>query len=168
MVEKERHEMNRTFKCMRCNSQSTRHTQAQDVCESCQKEHLKEGSKASAILNNYIKKHAFSKATEKLCVDCGCRAHVHDHRDYTKPLEVDPVCFSCNSIRGMALDSKLRSFPESSKKNKVLVSVGLTSAASIRLTIPHWAKLRELMAHHHGRAWLEALIDKAHRKIAAK
>jgi len=35
-----------------------------------------------------------------LCVDCGKRAKVYDHRDYNKPLDVEPVCIKCNSMRG--------------------------------------------------------------------
>lgn len=38
-----------------------------------------------------------------LCVDCGNIATGYDHRDYNKPLDVDPVCNSCNLIRGPAL-----------------------------------------------------------------
>lgn len=34
------------------------------------------------------------------CVDCGKRATSYDHRDYRKPLQVDPVCQSCNCRRG--------------------------------------------------------------------
>jgi hypothetical protein len=35
------------------------------------------------------------------CVDCGkYAAQCYDHRDYTKPLEVDPVCGGCNVRRG--------------------------------------------------------------------
>lgn len=37
------------------------------------------------------------------CVDCGSQAHEYDHRDYSKPLDVDPVCRSCNRQRGHAL-----------------------------------------------------------------
>jgi len=39
------------------------------------------------------------------CVDCGSPAQVYDHRWYSKPLEVEPVCRSCNSRRGPAFDS---------------------------------------------------------------
>jgi hypothetical protein len=36
-----------------------------------------------------------------MCVDCGkYPASCYDHRDYTKPLDVDPVCGSCNKLRG--------------------------------------------------------------------
>lgn len=34
------------------------------------------------------------------CVDCGAEALCYDHRDYTKPLDVQPVCRSCNVKRG--------------------------------------------------------------------
>lgn len=34
------------------------------------------------------------------CVDCGRRAQCYDHRDYRKPLRVEPVCKRCNSMRG--------------------------------------------------------------------
>lgn len=37
------------------------------------------------------------------CVDCGLRAQQYEHRDYTKPLEVEPVCRKCNHKRGPAL-----------------------------------------------------------------
>lgn len=35
-----------------------------------------------------------------ICVDCGNDASEYDHRDYNKPLEVSPVCRSCNAFRG--------------------------------------------------------------------
>jgi len=34
------------------------------------------------------------------CSDCGGKAVCYDHRDYRKPLRVDPVCKRCDSIRG--------------------------------------------------------------------
>lgn len=37
------------------------------------------------------------------CVDCGGIATMYDHRDYTKPLAVDPVCRTCNSKRGASI-----------------------------------------------------------------
>ncbi len=40
------------------------------------------------------------KTSEVACADCGCRACEYDHRDYMKPLQVDPVCRSCNAARG--------------------------------------------------------------------
>lgn len=39
-----------------------------------------------------------------VCMDCKRRqAQCYDHRDYSKPLEVDAVCCRCNSIRGKGI-----------------------------------------------------------------
>lgn len=35
----------------------------------------------------------------QVCADCGKPATCYDHRDYGKPLEVEPVCFGCNKAR---------------------------------------------------------------------
>ncbi len=40
-----------------------------------------------------------------------------------------------------------------------------TAPGSIRLPLDHWVKLRALMRHHQGRAWLEKVIDREHKKI---
>jgi DNA-binding XRE family transcriptional regulator len=37
------------------------------------------------------------------CTDCGKTAAHYDHRDYTKPYLVEPVCQSCNFLRGFAI-----------------------------------------------------------------
>lgn len=37
------------------------------------------------------------------CVDCGEPANEYDHRDYMKPLAVEPVCRACNQARGPGL-----------------------------------------------------------------
>jgi len=59
--------------------------------------------KAHAIVN-------FAKASGILpqldgsiaCTDCGTAACEYDHRDYGHPLDVQPVCHSCNIRRGPA------------------------------------------------------------------
>jgi hypothetical protein len=38
------------------------------------------------------------------CVDCGAPAEDYDHREYARPLDVQPVCRSCNLRRGPASD----------------------------------------------------------------
>jgi len=38
------------------------------------------------------------------CADCHERAVVYDHRLYSEPLKVEPVCKSCNGRRGFASD----------------------------------------------------------------
>lgn len=37
------------------------------------------------------------------CVDCGAPAKAYDHRDYNRPLDVEPVCHACNVKRGPAI-----------------------------------------------------------------
>jgi hypothetical protein len=37
------------------------------------------------------------------CADCGKPANEYDHRDYNKPLQVEPVCYVCNKARGPAI-----------------------------------------------------------------
>lgn len=40
------------------------------------------------------------------CLDCFRKAEVYDHRNYFKPLEVEPVCRICNFKRGPAISSQ--------------------------------------------------------------
>jgi hypothetical protein len=37
------------------------------------------------------------------CVDCGKPAKHWEHRDYEKPLQIEPVCIGCNFRRGSAV-----------------------------------------------------------------
>lgn len=59
---------------------------------------------ASARLNKAIRQGVLPAVTTLACADCGSPAVCYDHRDYTKPLAVDPVCKSCNAFRGSADD----------------------------------------------------------------
>src|SRR5688572_10477609 len=52
---------------------------------------------AHAVRHGYLR-----PARDFACVDCGEPAKVYDHRDYSKPLDVQPVCHSCNNLRGSA------------------------------------------------------------------
>jgi hypothetical protein len=57
-----------------------------------------------------VKRGDLQHVSTLYCVDCGKFAQCYDHRDYEKPLDVEPVCFSCNSRRGPA--STYRYTPE--------------------------------------------------------
>jgi hypothetical protein len=37
------------------------------------------------------------------CADCDAPAAEYDHRDYKKPMDVEPVCRACNQSRGPGL-----------------------------------------------------------------
>lgn len=60
-------------------------------------------SKASYLVNLAVRKGKLAPVTSLICIDCGAPATRYDHRDYTKPLEVEPVCYSCNYWRGPGL-----------------------------------------------------------------
>ena len=50
-----------------------------------------------------IKKGLMPHASKLFCVDCAKPAFCYDHRDYNKPLDVEPVCRKCNYRRGSAI-----------------------------------------------------------------
>lgn len=56
---------------------------------------------AGNLVYKAVAKKRIPPASNYRCVDCKRRqAKVYDHRDYTKPYSVEPVCISCNSRRG--------------------------------------------------------------------
>ena len=55
---------------------------------------------ARGRVNTAVQKGELQKASVFTCVDCGNPAQCWEHRDYTKPLDVEPVCKRCDSIRG--------------------------------------------------------------------
>jgi hypothetical protein len=62
------------------------------------------GAKAAWLaVNKAVKRGELRPAREQKCADCGKQAAHYDHRDYSKPLAVDPVCRSCNRKRGPGL-----------------------------------------------------------------
>lgn len=62
-------------------------------------------SKAHVAVAGAIRKGLLQPARNFACVDCGGPAIEYEHRDYTKPLEVQPICRRCNLRRGPAIGS---------------------------------------------------------------
>lgn len=60
---------------------------------------LRERQRAYAAVARAVANGELEPVTVKSCVDCGARAKHYDHRDYSKPLEVVPLCRSCNRLR---------------------------------------------------------------------
>lgn len=56
--------------------------------------------RAGYMVRRAIRRGELRPPKEKGCVDCGGQATTYDHRDYSKPLDVDPVCMGCNIRRG--------------------------------------------------------------------
>lgn len=63
-------------------------------------------SKAKSEVYKLVRKGILPKANTLLCIDCWGSAEVYDHRDYNKPMNVSPVCRSCNSLRGAAINAQ--------------------------------------------------------------
>lgn len=55
-----------------------------------------------------IRRGELPRPSSKCCTDCGSPATCYDHRDYSRPLEVQAVCRRCNALRGPALTSEAR------------------------------------------------------------
>jgi len=60
-------------------------------------------TRASNQVQKAIREGRLLKPTNYQCADCGKPATQYDHRDYRKPLDVAPVCRSCNIRRGPGL-----------------------------------------------------------------
>lgn len=59
---------------------------------------------AHTALNRAVRNGKIPKLDGTIpCVDCGAPACDYDHRDYSKPLDVEPVCRRCNLRRGPAI-----------------------------------------------------------------
>lgn len=58
--------------------------------------------RAHAEVAKAVKAGLLAHPSKLRCVDCGVPACQYDHRDYSKPLDVAPVCRSCNVMRGSA------------------------------------------------------------------
>lgn len=76
-------------------------------CMKCSSFAEKVKAKAFASVVKAVLRGELAPALTLKCVDCGADAKYYDHRDYSKPLEVVPVCHSCNVLRGPALYTKV-------------------------------------------------------------
>jgi hypothetical protein len=88
-----------------------------NICPGCYREewrnernrrfpHLLIQSRAHALVSKAVRAGSLAdlRAVEVRCSDCSARAACYDHRDYRKPLDVQPVCTRCNKRRGPAID----------------------------------------------------------------
>lgn len=77
--------------------------------------------RARAAVMNAVRSGRMQPALGMQCVDCGEMATGYDHRDYRKPLDVQPVCRYCNTKRGPGLpytETKHRAAPERTPDQK--------------------------------------------------
>jgi hypothetical protein len=94
--------------CRLCNGEIIGRYHSAKHCWSCSDNYgVVNGAKeAIAAVAKAVKKGILPLVKTLTCVDCGKLAEVYDHRDYNKPLDVVPVCRSCNYRRGAAIPVK--------------------------------------------------------------
>jgi len=63
-------------------------------------------SRAYNMVSVAVRKGDLPHISTQKCVDCGAKAQHYDHRDYSKPLDVEPTCQKCNIKRGKAKPAK--------------------------------------------------------------
>lgn len=60
---------------------------------------------AMGRVSKAVKEGRLPRVSTQTCVDCGKQAQAYDHRRYSAPLDVVPVCTPCNFKRGPAEDA---------------------------------------------------------------
>jgi len=84
------------------------------LCSKCKPSRLEHGryvrqsiltgrEEAMTEVAKAIRDGRLSHPSELSCSDCHGQATEYDHRDYRRPLDVDPVCRRCNLLRGPAI-----------------------------------------------------------------
>ncbi len=71
------------------------------VCAPCSIVRDRIRARTHIAVGNAIRNGVLHHPRMFFCVDCEDKqAECYDHRDYRKPLDVDPVCRSCDKRRG--------------------------------------------------------------------
>ncbi len=96
--------MGRVKFCEQCGADNTKRDPHARFCWTCisLRQVVNGALAAHKCVRNAIGRKEIPRADTLLCVDCGATARDYDHRDYSKPLEVEPVCSSCDKLRGPA------------------------------------------------------------------
>lgn len=86
--------------CAICGNEFIEELQWRVYCNECRKLVLR----LQTHVSRQMKMYKIPPASSHKCVDCGLQANAYDHRYYSLPLEVEPVCTRCNIKRGPAVD----------------------------------------------------------------
>jgi hypothetical protein len=79
-----------------------KHVSQRGLCIQCASKVRPTQSAAYRAVRSAIVRGDLPLLRDCRCIDCGFPAQAYDHRDYSRPLEVDAVCWSCNGKRGSA------------------------------------------------------------------
>lgn len=117
--------------CFHCGDPIPYGTSRKLYCAKCKEPHNLAAAKAASVVHDMISRGKVPPPGKHLCVDCGAVAEHYDHRDYSKPKDIEPVCRSCNFDRGPAVISGFtrRKLPKGWRAN-------LAASHKGKLTIP--------------------------------
>lgn len=87
--------------CMHCGANTSGRQSV--MCGPCVYPHWRVRNEASRRLFKAVHSGIVPPAKGQKCADCGKDADRYDHRNYSQPLKVEPVCASCNTRRGPAV-----------------------------------------------------------------
>jgi len=98
----DRHKGAANWRCWQCGSSAYGYSTRSRFSNPCRLQRWNENGTAHAQTEvaKAIKRGELKRPAEQSCVDCGKAAEQYDHRDYSKPLDVEPVCRTCNARRG--------------------------------------------------------------------
>ena len=92
-------------RCIKCSTLMLGYGPKKIHCSACDDRFRRMRWKAQRAVRLAIKAGLLPKQSTLKCRDCGAQASCYEHRDYEKPLEVVPVCQSCNIVRGPAINA---------------------------------------------------------------
>ena len=90
----------RWIDCQACGRQEWRYVTTKR-CYRCSALAIMARNKACGQVGHAIRKGLLSPVAGLTCYRCGKPAKHYEHRDYSKPLDVEPVCVSCNVQLGI-------------------------------------------------------------------
>jgi transcriptional regulator with XRE-family HTH domain len=90
-------------KCGVCGKFNPKHGISAYRCKDCCEAAGRSSSAAGLKVKAAIAAGLLKPIAGQSCADCGKPAFCYDHRDYSKPLDVAPVCRACNWKRGPAI-----------------------------------------------------------------
>jgi hypothetical protein len=94
--------------CADCNQEITGREPSARFCWICSNLRPRKNgqAQAAAAVNKAVRNGILVPVATLTCVDCGKPAQCYEHRDYNKPLQVEPTCKGCNIRRGPAIPLK--------------------------------------------------------------
>lgn len=90
-------------RCFYCGTELRFYFKTRLICDDCDVRRIPARCLATNKVRTAVRNGVLPNPATLRCADCDRPADRYDHRDYGKPLQVEPVCISCNNKRGPAI-----------------------------------------------------------------